>query len=284
MESIGYRFVSFGGLLVMLALAYALSENRRAIRPRVVTWGLGLQLLLVLFVLKTGPGRVAFESVDGVFKGLVSFSDKGASFLFGKLNTDPGLGAQLAFHVLPIIIFVSSLSAVLYHLGIVQRVIRAMAWVMRWTMRISGAESVAAALFVFMGIESVTAIDKYVARMTRSELFVVMTAFLATIATSVMAIYVDFGVSAGHLLAASLMSAPAAIVIAKVMIPETETPATAGRVEFEPEITSLNVVDAAATGAAQGVKLAINIAAMLIAFVGLLFMVNALLQWATGYT
>ncbi len=284
MESIGYRFVSFGGLLVMLALAYALSENRRAIRPRVVTWGLGLQLLLVLFVLKTGPGRVAFESVDGVFKGLVSFSDKGASFLFGKLNTDPGLGAKLAFHALPIIIFVSSLSAVLYHLGIVQRVIRAMAWVMRWTMRISGAESVAAALFVFMGIESVTAIDKYVARMTRSELFVVMTAFLATIATSVMAIYVDFGVSAGHLLAASLMSAPAAIVIAKVMIPETEAPATAGLVEFEPEITSLNVVDAAATGAAQGVKLAINIAAMLIAFVGLLFMVNALLQWATGYT
>ncbi|MHC4480655.1 MAG: NupC/NupG family nucleoside CNT transporter, partial [Planctomycetota bacterium] len=180
-------------------------------------------------------------------------------------------------------IFVASLSAVLYHLGIVQRVVRAMAWVMQRTMKTSGAESLSAALFVFMGIESVTAIGRYIERMTRSELFVVMTAFLATIATSVMAAYVSFGASAGHLLAASLMSAPAAVVIAKIMIPEGETPLTAGRVEFEPAVATLNVVDAAATGAADGVKLAINIGAMLIAFIALIAMVNFVLEWATGY-
>jgi len=284
MSDLGYRLVSFGGLFVMLGIAYALSENRRAISLRVVAWGLALQLILVLLVLYTWPGKWLFDGVEKVFGGILSFSNEGAKFLFGSLATEPSYGAFVAFQVLPIVIFVSSLSAVLYHFHVMQKVVGAMAYVMRRTMKISGAESLSAALFVFMGIECVTAIGKYVAKMTRSELFVVMTAFLATIAASVMAAYVSFGANAGHLLAASLMSAPAAVVIAKVMIPETGAPVTAGDVKFDPEVGTLNVVDAAATGAAQGVVLAFNIAAMLIAFVALVAMVNFVLQWATGRT
>ncbi|MHC4591109.1 MAG: NupC/NupG family nucleoside CNT transporter [Planctomycetota bacterium] len=282
MDVTGYRLVSFGGLLVMLGIAYAMSENRRAISLRVVVWGLGLQLALALLLLRTKLGSWVYAGVEWAFKHLISFSDTGASFLFGKLTTDPSFGAVLAFQALPIIIFVSSLSAILYHVGVVQRVVRAMAWLMQRTMRISGAESVASALFVFMGIESVPAIGKYVGPMTRSELLVVMTGFLATIATTVMMLYVTFGASAGHLLTASLMSAPAAIVIAKIMIPETETALTAGHLGFEPEVTTQNVMDAAASGAAEGVKLLINIAAMLIAFVALIAMANFLLKLVTG--
>jgi CNT family concentrative nucleoside transporter len=281
-----YRFVSFLGLLGMLVLAWALSERRRAISPRVVLWGLGLQLALALFVLRTRPGQWLFEAVNSFFAGILTFTNEGAKMLFGDLvRAIPAPGeAYVAFQVLPVIIFVASLSAVLYHLKVIQVVVRAMARLMQWTMRISGAESVASALLVFMGIESVAAVGKYIARMTRSELFVVMTAFLATIASSVMAAYVMFGAEAGHLLAASLMSAPAAIVIAKIMVPETEVPLTAGRVEFEPEITTVNVMDAAASGAAQGVKLAINIAAMLIAFLALVAMVNYVLEAVSGLT
>jgi len=277
-----YRFVSLFGLVAMLGLAWLLSEDRRRINGRVVAWGMALQLLIVLLVLRTPPGQSLFRHVDRVFLGLVSFSDAGASFLFGRLTHDPAYGALVGFHVLPIIVFVASLSGVLYHLRVIQAVVRGMAWVMRRSMKISGAESLAAALFVFMGIESVTAMGAYISRMTRSELFVVMVAFLATIASSVMAAYVSFGVSAGHLLAASLMSAPAAVVIAKIMVPERETPVTAGDVRFEPEVTSVNVIDAAAAGAGEGVRLAITIGAMLLAFVGLVAMVNAILAWATG--
>ncbi len=283
--SMRYRFVSFCGLLVMLGLAYALSEKRRAIKLRPVVWGLVLQLVLAVFVLKTGPGAWLFGRVDRLFGRILAFSTEGAGLLFGDLAVSvPTYGALVAFQVLPVVIFVASLSAILYHLGIMQAVVRGMARVMQRTMRVSGAEAVAAALLVFMGIECVAAIGKYVGRMTRSEIFVVMTAFLATIASSVMAAYVKFGASAGHLLAASLMSAPAAIVIAKVMVPETEVPLTAGRVEFEPEVKTLNLVDAAASGAADGVNLAINIGAMLIAFVALIALVNFVLDWATGCT
>jgi len=284
MGETAYRFASLGGLVVMLALAYALSENRRGISLRVVLWGLALQLALVLIVIRTGPGRWAFRAVDVAFAQVLSFSDSGAGFVFGKLTSDPSYGALVAFQVLPIVIFVSSLSAILYHLRVIQRVVGGMAWAMQRTMGISGAESLSAALFVFTGIECVTAIGKYVERMTRSELFVVMTAFLATIASSVMAAYVSFGVSAGHLLAASLMSAPAAVVIAKIMVPEAEEPVTRGHVRFEPEVRTLNLVDAAATGAGQGVALAINIGAMLIAFVALVALANFVLTRITGYS
>lgn len=272
-----YRVISLIGLFVMLGIAWMLSENRRSIRLRIVGWGLSLQFVLALFVLKTVPGRVLFEWAQELFEGLIACSDAGASFLFGSLTTDASLQATVAFRALPIIIFVSALSGLLYHLRVIQRVVKAMAWGMHKTMDISGAESLAAALFVFLGIESVTAIDRYIKAMTRSELFVVMTAFMATIATSVMMIYATFGASPGHLLGASLMSAPAAIAIAKIMLPETESPVTAGKVEFEPPVESVNVLDAAAAGAGNGAKLVINIAAMLIAFVGLVALVNSLL-------
>ncbi|MFW6169039.1 MAG: NupC/NupG family nucleoside CNT transporter [Planctomycetota bacterium] len=272
-----YRVISLIGLFVMLGIAWMLSENRRSIRPRIVGWGLGLQFVLALLILKTVPGRALFEWARDLFEGLIACSDAGASFLFGSLTTDASLQATVAFRALPIIIFVSALSGLLYHLRVIQGIVKAMAWVMHKTMDISGAEALAAALFVFLGIESVTAIDRYIKAMTRSELFVVMTAFMATIATSVMMIYSTFGASPGHLLGASLMSAPAAIAIAKTMLPETDSPATAGTVEFEPPVESVNALDAAATGARNGAKLAINIAAILIAFVGLVALLNSLL-------
>jgi len=280
---LGYRIVSFGGLVVMVAIAWALSENRRAVRIRVVLWGLALQMVLGLLLLSpwgVNMGLWFFDGTQKLFNKLISCSDTGASFLFGKLVSDYSIGAVVAFEVLPIVIFVSAVSGVLYHLRVVQAVVRGMARLMHWTMRISGAESVAAALFVFFGIECVTAIGRYIKSMTRSELFVVMTAFMATIASSVMVAYVSFGANPGHLLIASLMSAPAAVAIAKVMIPETEKPLTIGLVEFEPEIVSQNILDAAASGAADGARLAINIAAMLIAFVGLVALANVIVGFA----
>jgi CNT family concentrative nucleoside transporter len=276
------RLTSFVGLLVMLGIALALSENRRAISLRLVLAGLGLQLVFAVLVLRTGPGRLFFEAARDAFDFMLRASNTGASFLFGSLTTDVSLGAVVAFQVLPIVIFFSALAGVLYYLGVTQRVVRGMARLMRWAMNTSGAESLACALFVFLGIEATTAIIEYIRRMTRSELFTMMTGFMATIAGSVMGAYVSFGADPGHLLAASVMSAPAAIVIAKMMIPETEEPLTRGHVRFEPPREAVNVIDAAARGAGQGLTLALNIGAMLIAFVGLVALVNLALGAASG--
>jgi CNT family concentrative nucleoside transporter len=276
-----YRFVSFLGLLVMLGIAWALSENRRKFPLRVVLWGLGLQLGLGAIFLLCDPVREAiFSLVDfAVREVLEKSSDHGAAFLFGKLTTDKSLGAYVAFGALPVIIFVSAISTILYHYGVIQVVVRGMARLMQWTMRISGAEALAAALLVFFGIEGTTAIGEYIKRMTRSELFTLMAAFMATIAGSMLVVYAGtFGAPAGHLITASLMSAPAAILIAKIMVPETAEPVTAGKVDFTPPRETANLIDAAARGSVQGMKLALNIAAMLIAFVGLIFLVNLALE------
>jgi CNT family concentrative nucleoside transporter len=256
------RLISVGGLAVMLGIAWAISENRRKFPRRIFLWGIGLQVVLAFIVLRTEAGRVLFDGVRFMVDDVIESSDAGAKLLFGSLIKDQTIGAVMAFHVLPIIIFISAISAIL------------MAWVMHKTMKISGAEALASALLVFLGIEATTAIREYILKMTRSEIFVIMTAFMATIAGSVMVIYMTFGADPGHLLTASLMSAPAAIVIAKIMIPETDKPVTAGSVEFRPPKTTVNLVDAAATGASQGLKLALNIGAMLIAFVGLVYLVN----------
>ncbi len=278
------RLTSLGGLAVMLGLALAMSENRRRVSLRAVGAGLALQLGIALLVLGWGPGRTVFEAARHGFDILLQASAAGASFLFGSLATDPSFGAIVAFQVLPIVIFVSALAGILYHLGVTQVVVRAMARVMRAAMNTSGAESLACALFVFLGIEATTAIGAYIRRMTRSELFTLMTGFMATIAGSVMGAYVLFigAENAGHLLAASVMSAPAAIVVAKIMVPETETPLTMGHVQFDPPREAVNVIDAAARGAGHGLKLALNIGAMLIAFVGLVALANLLLAAATG--
>lgn len=276
------KVVSFIGLLAMLGVAYALSENRGRISRRLVLTGLGLQLAVAATVFLTGIGAWLFTVADRAFAFLLEASNTGATFLFGKLTVDYGIGAIMAFQVLPIIIFFSALAGILYHLGVTQLVVRGMARLMRWVLGTSGAESLAAALFVLLGIEATTAIIEYIRRMTRSELFTLMTAFMATIAGSVMGAYVSFGAAPGHLLTASLMSAPAAIVIAKIMVPEIEEPLTRGFVHFDPLREAVNVIDAAARGAGQGLMLALNVGAMLIAFVGLVALVNLLMKAGTG--
>ena len=284
MDYLTERIFGIFGILVFIGIALALSEYRKKVVWRLVGWGMGLQFVFAVLILKTGPGKHFFDLAKEFFDKLIEFSNAGAIFLFGTLVTDLNIGAVMAFHALPIIVFVSALAGIFYHLGIIQKFVSATAWIMQRSLKTSGAESLAAALFIFLGIESTTAIPVYIRKMTRSEIFTLMTAFMATIAGSVMGVYVAFGASAGHLLAASIMSAPAAITIAKIMIPETGEPLTRGNVTFKPQIGSSNVIDAAANGASEGMKLALNIGAMLIAFVGLITMLNFILNWIAGIT
>ncbi len=281
-----HRFVGLIGFALFLALAWVLSEDRSRISWRLVVWGVALQVLFALLILRTSVGLVLFETARIVMTSLLDFTDYGSRFLFGSLVSDLEIGAIVAFKVLPTIIFVSSLMAVLYYLRVITFVVRIMAWGMERTMKVSGAEALMAALFVFMGIESTTAIKEYLKRMTRSEIFTTMVCFMSTIAGSVMAVYVSFGASAGHLLAASVMSAPAAIVVSKMMIPETETPVTATGMpgasrELKEGLKSkdVNVIEAAANGASDGLKLALTIGAMLLAFISLIGMLDYLLKF-----
>ncbi len=273
------KFVSLAGLAVFACIAVALCSDRKRINWRLVAWGAGLQFLFAFLILKTYPGLVAFDAARLAMSSLLDFSDIGSRFFFGKLVSDPAIGAVFAFKVLPVIIFVSSLMGVLYYLGVIQLVVRAMAWVMERTMKASGVEALMAAMFVFMGIEATTSVKDYLRKMTTSELFTVMTAFMATIAGSVMAVYVSFGASAGHLLAASVMSAPAAIVISKLMLPERENAqeAEGGHLMKSDDI---NIIEAAANGASDGLKLAATIGAMMLAFVALIGMMNHFLSFA----
>jgi CNT family concentrative nucleoside transporter len=270
------RFISFAGIFVFLVLAYLISENKKSINYRIVAWGMSLQLVFALFILKTKFGELLFAGVRKGFGLLIGFSDKGAGFVFGNLVNNTAIGAIFAFKLLPVIIFVSSLMGILYYFGVIQFFVVIGARIMRKTMKISGAESLCAALLVFMGIEATTAVKEYIKSMTRSELFVVMSAFMATIASSVMVTYASFGAEPGHLLAASIMSAPAAVVIAKLMVPETQAPQTSGAVEFKTARKEHNVIEAAANGASLGLNLALQVAAMIIAFIGLVWMIDAL--------
>ena len=278
------RFISFLGLVVMLGLAWALSENRRKVSWRLVFWGVGLQVMLGVLILRTGFGRVFFEYVKAGFDVVTDATKEGAGFVFGKLPVDFDIGAIVAFQVLPVIIFVSALSAILFHLHVIQLLVRAMAGLMRRTMKTSGAETFGAALLVFLGIESLTSIRAYLKDMTRSELNTLFTTFMATIAASVMVAYASFGAQPGHLLAASLMSAPAAIVISKLMAPEVDKPKTDGATRIVVPVESHNVVDAAARGASEGLNMALNVGAMLIAFIGLIYLLNLGMKSITGVT
>jgi len=273
------KAVSLAGLVVFLAIAAALGRDRKNINLRLVVWGVGLQLLFAVLILKTYPGLVVFEAARAVMTSLLDFTDIGSRFLFGNLISDYSIGAVLAFKVLPVIIFVSSLMSILFYLNIIQAVVRAMAWVMERTMKASGAESLMAAMFVFMGIEATTGVKEYLKKMTSSELFTVMVAFMSTIAGSVMAVYVSFGASAGHLLAASVMSAPAAIVMSKLMLPEREKAREAADKAIL-KSDDANIIEAAANGASDGLKLAATIGAMLLAFVALIGMANHFLTYA----
>lgn len=282
-DTIKLRAMSAFGLLILLALAWVMSENRRKVPLRIILWGLTLQVLLGLLVLRTDFGLWFFTQVRVAFDTLTGATKAGAGFLFGKLTESQDIGAIMAFQVLPVIIFVSSVAAILQHLHIIQGVVRALAFVMRRTMKTSGAETFGAALLVFLGIESLAAVRAYLNNMTRSELFTIMTAFMATIAASVMVAYASFGAEPGHLLAASLMSAPAAILVAKIMIPETAVPLTNGNTHVTIPIQSHNIVDAATRGASDGLHLALNVAAMLIAFLGIVHLLNLATAATTGH-
>lgn len=269
------RLTSLFGLIVILALAWLLSENRRKMNLRLIASGIVLQFLLAWALLWTVPGQYVFSGARDFFNRLIGFSNAGAEFVFGNTFKEH----EFAFSVLPQLIFISALTAVLFHLGILQRVVKGMAWVMVRVMDTSGTESLAAAAEVFVGMtESPLVIRPYLETMTRSELMAMMTAGLGTVAGSVMALYISWGIDAGHLMAASLMAAPASLVIAKIMVPETEPSVTKGTVTIEIPREDVNVLDAACRGATDGLRLALNVAAMLIAFIALVNCVNWILS------
>jgi CNT family concentrative nucleoside transporter len=303
-----HNLVSLLGVVILVAAAWLLSNDRRRFPWRVVLWGLGLQFAFALLLLRTPWGRAMFDGIRVVINRVLGFTDAGSAFLWGNLfrtgpdlvqHLGPGpmgpgywqatdsvsgqlipLGTVFVIHVLPTIIFFSSLMAVLYHLGIMQRVIGALAWVMRRTMGTSGAESLCCAANIFVGqTEAPLVIRPCVATLTMSELMAVMVGGFATIAGGVMMVYVRFGIDAGHLLAASVMSAPAALVMAKVMYPEKERSLTAGGARIDLPREFANVIDAAAGGAGVGLRLAANVSAMLLAFIALVAMMNYGLGW-----
>lgn len=304
------RLRSLLGLVLLVGVAWGMSVDRSKVSWRVVGWGIGLQLAFAVFILKTPVGAEVFDGLGAMVVALLGFATAGGQFLFGNLVFDtvpvgtgvvgqggfvaiPGqvaqVGASFAFNVLPTIIFFSALMTVLYHLGVMQVAVRGIAWVMQRTMGTSGAETLSAAGNIFVGqTEAPLLIKPFIDKMTMSELMAVMTGGFATVAGGVLAAYVGmllayFPDIAGHMIAASVMSAPAALVVAKLMYPEDGTPETAGSLDFVVEKSDVNVIDAAARGASEGLMLALNVGAMLLAFVALIQLCNGILGWAGGF-
>jgi CNT family concentrative nucleoside transporter len=277
MTDASLRAVSALGFVVWMGVAWALSEDRRAVPWRTVAWGVALQLGLGLLLLETPVGAAFFAAMRALVDALIACTDAGVRFVFGAL-VDTGF--SFAINVLPTIVFMGSLFAVLYHAGVLQLVVRALSVVFARTMRISGAESLCAIANVFLGmVESALVVRPYLDRMTRSELFSLMTLGMATVAGSVMLAYVTMlggGDYAGHLATASLISAPAGVLMAKLMVPEREAAVTAGGQAELPD-TAVNLIDAAAQGALAGLRLAGYVGALLVAFVALIALVNGLL-------
>jgi concentrative nucleoside transporter, CNT family len=270
------RLISLFGLVVFVGVAYLFSVNRAAIRWSTVLWGICLQLILAIFILKTPVGLAVFEWLGNLVQQFLNFSDVGAKFVFG----DDFAEHFVAFKVLPTIVFFSSFITILYYYGILPRVVSAIAFVMMRSMKTSGAESLSCAANIFVGqTEAPLLVKPYINSLTLSELHAVMAGGFATIAGGVMAAYISMGISAAHLIAASVMSAPAALAISKIFYPETEIPKTTGELNIQIEKTHVNVIDAATSGALDGLKLALNVGAMLIAFLGLVALVNAILGW-----
>ncbi len=276
----GGRVTSFFGLFALLGVAWLLSSHKRKVPWRILGWGIALQLTLGFFVIRTDAGKALFSFLNRVVMSLQVFIDEGSAFLFGDYLT---MRFSFALNVLPTIIVFSSLMTVLYHLGVMQKIVHGVAWVMQRTMKTSGSESLSAAANIFVGqTEAPLLVKPFVSTMTRSELMAVMTGGFATVAGGVMMAYVMmlsgmFTDIAGHLIAASVMSAPAALVVAKVMLPETEISQTAGSLQLNIERPDVNVIDAAARGAGEGLTLALNVGAMLLAFIALVALLNALL-------
>ena len=274
------RYIGILGLVVILGIAYAASLDRKAIKPRIIVWGLGLQFTFALFVMKIPVGMAILTGLAAATTGLMNKANAGAEFIFGDLATTDSLGFIFAVKALPIIIFLSSLFSILYYVGALQLIVRVMAKVMVRTMGTSGAESLATAANVFMGqTEAPLVIAPYIDKMTYSEVALVMIGGMATISGAVLGVYIGFGAEAEFLLAASIMNAPAAIVMAKMLVPETGEPLTRGEVKLKVERKEVNIIDAAARGAGAGMTLSLNIAAMLIAFVSLIALVNWPLEY-----
>src|SRR5467141_2209350 len=277
------RFTGILGLLSMLGLAYVFSTDRRAIRLKTVAWGLGLQFAFAVFVLKLDAGRRAFQKAGDVVNQLLSYAFAGSQFVFGDLGKQGShLGFYFAFQVLPTIIFIAAFFAVLYHYGIMQFIIKIAAWVMTRVMGASGAESLNVAASIFMGqTEAPLTIRPFLPDLTRSELMTVMTSGMAHVSGGIMAAYIAFGIEPKHLLSAVIMTAPGTILMSKMLVPETEVPKTAGRVVMSKKETDEekkeNLLGAIARGTTDGLGLALNIAAMLIAFLALIALANGVL-------
>jgi len=283
--------VLFGlfGLACLLAIAWLFSRDKRAVDWRLVGTGLGLQIVFALFVLLTPWGAAIFGGLSEGFVKLLGFTSQGAQFIFGDVARIDKFGFIFAFQVLPTIIFFASFMAVLYHLGVMQMIVKGMAWVITKVMRVSGAETLSVCANAFIGqTEAPLVVKPYIAKMTPSELLTLMVGGMATIAGGVLGAYVlMLGGSdpvaqaefAKHLITASIMAAPATLVIAKILVPETGQPLTLGKVRVEVEQTTANVIDAAASGASDGLRLALNVGAMLLAFIALIALINAPLTW-----
>ncbi|MGO9166305.1 MAG: NupC/NupG family nucleoside CNT transporter [Candidatus Sulfotelmatobacter sp.] len=276
------RFTGILGLLTMLGLAYAFSTNRRAIRLKTVAWGLGLQLAFAVCVLRIEAGRNAFQKAGDAVAKLLSYAHAGSHFVFGDLANPGSQLGYVAFGVLPTVIFIAAFFAVLYHFGIMQIVIRIFAWVMTRVMGASGAESLNVAASNFMGqTEAPLTIRPFLSDLTRSELMTVMTSGMAHVSGGIMAAYIFFGIDPKHLLSAVIMTAPGTLLMAKMLVPETEQPKTAGRVvmsaDEEKAEKEENLLGAIARGTTDGLHLALNIAAMLISFLALIALTDGIL-------
>jgi CNT family concentrative nucleoside transporter len=282
------HFTGILGIITMMAIAYALSTNRRAIRVKTVAWGLGLQVVFAFLVLKWDGGRLAFEKAGEGVKWLLSFSYKGSEFVFGPLGVKdqpPGV-FYFAFMVLPTIIFIAAFFAILYHIGVMQFIIKWAARAMTALMGASGAESLNVAASIFMGqTEAPLTIRPYLPRVTRSELMTIMTSGMAHVSGGIMGAYIAFGVEPKHILTAVIMTAPGTLLLSKMLVPETEHPETAGRVELHrsEEEKKENFLGAIARGTSDGLGLAVNVGAMLIAFVALVYLTNGILGGIHGW-
>jgi CNT family concentrative nucleoside transporter len=283
-RSFGSRVTGIFGLVVILGIGVAFSRNRRAISWRVVAWGVGLQLLFAIFVLRVPLGQEVFKWLGATVTTILNFSYAGSEFVFGEIGKQgSSLGVVFAFQIMPAIIFVSALFAILYYLGVMQMVVKALAIAMNKIMGASGAESLNVAASIFMGqTEAPLTIRPFLPRMTRSELMTVMTAGMAHVSGSIMAAYIAFGIEARHLLTAVIMTAPGTIMMAKILEPETEVPETLGGVKVDIPRTDVNVLDAAARGTSEGLHLMLNVIAMLISFIALIALINGLFGWIHG--
>ena len=282
------QFTGVIGVIVLLGIAYLLSNDRKMIDTNIIIWGLGLQISFAFIILKTPLGEYIFTYLNNIIVKLISFADAGSDFLFTSFIPEVGYHVALinfAFRALPVIIFFSSLIAVTYYFGIIQFIIKKIAFIMEKTMKTSGAETLSVSANIFVGqTEAPILIRPFISSMTKSELMAIMVGGFATVAGSVMALYVSWLNNvpniAGHLLAASVMSAPAALMIAKVIYPETERPKTVNSDNIDLKSKDTNAMDAIGRGATDGMKLAANVAAMLIAFISIVAMINFILGYA----